>query len=293
MMKHGDAREHLRQKAYRHEEAHERLKQLLKRTPLPPKTAPLFWAVLAITVLLAYAWMQWRPAVKPELKPAAETVLSQAPRGPYPAIWLSTAIGKGQHLTRVPQNQLQAYQKSVLGAYYLGQKTGDLKSTLHRDTDLLRQMQNALEVDLFAILNRGTDRSERLDAYLRILSELRRKAQARSGELASTIAFLESGAKSKASGASQTEEAFFESLKSLNGLQAQEELGNFIGLRESEVDARAKKGAYEGLKRYYDFYLPRLDNLIRAVQSNRDALIAGVKVVEIENMTLPLIIKGQ
>ena len=57
------------------------------------------------------------------------------------------------------------------------------------------------------------------------------------------------------------------------------------------MEVRAKIGAYQSLQDYYKFFRPTLENLITAIKANRDPLIAGVKVVEIQNMTLPLIIK--
>ena len=65
----------------------------------------------------------------------------------------------------------------------------------------------------------------------------------------------------------------------------------FIGLQTENTEVKAKLGAYKGLRGYYLFFQPRLENMINAIQVNRDPLIAGVKVVEIQNMTLPLIIR--
>ena len=90
---------------------------------------------------------------------------------------------------------------------------------------------------------------------------------------------------------STSEDIFFQSLGIFDGPDAEIELGKFIGLQESQAEIRAKLGAYKSLRGYYAFFKPRLENLIIAIQANRGPLIAGVKVVEIQNMTLPLIIR--
>ncbi|MBU0727070.1 hypothetical protein KKA95_00110, partial [Patescibacteria group bacterium] len=84
---------------------------------------------------------------------------------------------------------------------------------------------------------------------------------------------------------------FFNNLEIFNGPNAEENLAEFIGLEESQAEVRAKLGAYQGLLDYYSFFRPKIANLIVEIKANRDPLIAGVKVVEIQNMTLPLIIQ--
>jgi len=77
----------------------------------------------------------------------------------------------------------------------------------------------------------------------------------------------------------------------LNGPDAEKDLKNFVGIQEENAEVKAKIGAYKGLHEYYIFFHPKLENMIKSIKANRDALIAGVKVTEIENMALPLIIR--
>lgn len=205
------------------------------------------------------------------------------------SIMLSTELSKGYHLT--PVRQAKSLQKSVLATYYLGEKTVTLDSTLKMDARLLSQINNALSVDIFAYLNQSTNRADSLDNYLNLLETLNQKAMERSLDLASVVNFLQTNFQSQEQVINLTEDAFYNNLEIFDGENAEDELGRFIGLQQDQSEVRAKMGAYNSLKKYYDFFLPKLDNLLRAIKANRDPLIAGVKVVEIQNMTLPLIIR--
>lgn len=205
------------------------------------------------------------------------------------SILLSTELSKGYHLT--PVRTAKSLQKSVLTTYYLGEKTVDITSTLAADTQLLSKINNALSVDIFAYLNQSSSRADALDNFIHLLETLQAKAQERSADLASKINFLTANSQATERSISLTEDAFFESLQIFQGEDAEQQLGDFIGLQQTQTETQAKIGAYQGLKDYYDFFLPRLDNHLRAIKANRDPLIAGVKVIEIQNMTLPLIIR--
>ena len=207
------------------------------------------------------------------------------------SIWVTNQLGSGQHLTKMNQKTAMGLQKSILTTFYLGEKTVDINSTLQNDTLILKQINNVLSIDLFQYLNQSNDRAGTLDSYLNLLITLKEKTDRRVNELGSKISFLQTNSNAQETRIKTSEEEFFRQLQLLNGPNAEEELSNFVGIKEDNAEVRAKMGAYKALQSYYTFFQPRLDNLIRAIKANRDALIAGVKVTEIENMTLPIIIK--
>lgn len=213
------------------------------------------------------------------------------PRGIEEAVSLTQTVGSGQHLTRMDQSQAKSLLKSVLATFYLGEKTEEVGSALAADTRLLQSVKNALSVDLFQYLNQSGSRADALSGYLNLLRNLKGRSEDRIAELQSKIDFLSANVSGQEQQIRTSEQAFFENLKELEGPNAEEELGNFIGLRETQAESRAKLGAYQSLMNYYKFFLPKLDNLIRSIELNRDALVAGVKVTEIQNMALPLIIQ--
>ncbi len=205
------------------------------------------------------------------------------------AIKLTNTLSEGQHLTNVDQAQTKALQKSILATYYLGERTSTVNSTIQNDTVLLGKINNALQTDLFQYLNQADNRADALASYTALLRRLNFEANSRINELNSNINFLSANFEATQAGLNVSEEAFFDNLQRLDGPNAEEELAQFIGFQEQTAEIRAKMGAYVTLRDYYDILGPQLENLITAIEANRDALIAGVKVVEIENMTLPLI----
>lgn len=206
------------------------------------------------------------------------------------SITLATQLGHGDHLTKGETNGGNMIQKTLLTSYYLGEKTNLIQSALENDAKLLSQISNTLKVDLFAYLNQSSSRADSLDAYLNLLETLQAKAIERSSELQSQINFLNSNLKAQENTLKTTEKDFFDSLEMFDGSDADQKLTQFIGLQQTQSEARAKAGAYQKLKDYYDFFLPKLDVMIRAIQANRGPLVAGVRVVEIEDMQLELII---
>lgn len=208
------------------------------------------------------------------------------------SVWLTNYLSTGQHLTKLEQKQARALQKSILSTYYLGEKTIDINSTLQTDSKLLSQIKNALSVDLFAYLNQSVNRSDSLDEYMNLLNALLSKTNERIADLTYKIDFLSTNFQAKEQEIQLSEGTFFQNLQIFDGPNAEEELGQFIGLQEAQVEIRAKLGAYRSLRDYYEFFQPRLENLITAIRANRAPLIAGVKVVEIQDMSLPLIIRN-
>jgi hypothetical protein len=338
----------VRHQARKHEEAHNRLKELLRRRLFKEKVWDAFVGAFVITIITIVLFFNWGRITsffggsEPEIPGNTETLktihgfqsgvlatyqlngqtadqyiryIRQIPGGGYSigmeavnvvgkaksqevevrqeallsSITLVTNMSKGYHLTSV--RKAGSLQKSVPATYYLGEKTINISSTLQTDAALLGKINNALSVDVFAYLNQSESRADSLENYLNLLKTLNEKAKERSADLASVINFLTANFNAQNTTIGLTEDAFFANLKIFNGPNAEQELGNFIGLQQDQSEIKAKIGAYKGLKEYYDFFLPKLDNLIRAIDANRDPLIAGVKVVEVQNMTLPLIIK--
>lgn len=207
------------------------------------------------------------------------------------SVWTTNYLSTGQHLTKVMQKRAKGLQKSVLSTYYLGEKTIDINSTLQSDSKILSQIKNTLSVDLFQYLNQAIQRSDALDEYINLLKVLLSKTEERMADLQYKIDFLSANSQGREQEIRISESAFFENLQMFDGPNAEEGLAKFIGLRESQAEIRAKLGAYKSLQDYYGFFKPRLENMLATIQANRSALIAGVKVVEIQNMTLPLIIR--
>ena len=207
------------------------------------------------------------------------------------SVWLTSYLSTGQHLTKMQQKHAKTLQKSILATYYFGEKTVDINSVLQTDSQILSQIKNTLSVDLFKYLDQAENRSDKLDEYLFLLNTLQKKSDQRISDLQYKIDFLTANAKTQEAEIKISESAFFENMKIFEGDEAEKELAEFIGLQEDQVGNKAKLGSYKTLQGYYKYFKPGLENLITAIKANRSALIAGVKVTEIQNMSLPIIIR--
>ncbi len=223
------------------------------------------------------------------LKPAA-------PKPAYPGRGLEASaettqsLASGQAQTAMLQGRAQALQKSILATFILGEGALGIEKALEKDTRLLGQMDNALSVDLFHFLNQSANRADALENYLNLIEELERRSAERQGELQAAILFLQGNAAAKETVIDSAEEAFFQQVQRFNGKEAQKQLDEFIAVQGTSAEIQAKLGTYQHLSSQYAYYQPRLETHLRAIRANRDALIAGVKVVEIEGMTLPLVL---
>ena len=207
------------------------------------------------------------------------------------SIVFSSSLGNGDHLTNGRSSAGNSLQKSIVTSYYLGQNSLGVNSILAKDLELLSKINNALAVNVFAYLNQSSNRADSLDNYLKLLETLNKTGQEQSIEIESQVNSLTSNFEAKERAITLKEEVFFRTIGAFDGRRADEELKAFIQLQKDQTETRAKIGAYQSIKDYYDFFLPNIDLLIRSINANRDPLIAGVRVVEIENMQLELIIE--
>lgn len=190
----------------------------------------------------------------------------------------------------------QLLQKSLLTGFYLGETTNAVGTALVNDTELLNEIENVLSVELSQYLNQSANRADALNNYLNLMAILEEKAGVRQNELISTINFLERNIQAQEQMLSTREELFFNQMGQAiqpqegssfvqpggsEGAILQEDLDEFIGLQQEQAEAMAKKGAYESLNGYYAYYQPILQQRIQAIAANRDALIAGVVVVDL------------
>jgi len=205
---------------------------------------------------------------------------------------VSTSLGNGNHLTQGKTEAGNTLQKTIVTSYYLGRNPVNLNSILETDLELLSKINNALAVDVFAYLNQSVSRADTLDDYLNLLERLSETGQKRLAELQSQINALTSSFEAQERQIKVKEERFFQTVENFEGGGADEELADFIELQKNQSETRAKIGAYQSIVEYYDYFLPRLSILIETIQANRGPLIAGVRVVEIDNMQLELIIEN-
>ena len=154
----------------------------------------------------------------------------------------------------------------------------------------LEALYNLYFVDVETLLDASTNRTETIDEHLKELKEYYNlgvdhydEIEELQGELAGE--FDENEPFKEAAEA----QAFID-LKDFDALGAEEQLVLFIGLKQTEVDLKARYYVLENVKTTYENYLTSMFKRIKDIELNREALIANVQVVDVEGSDLDLIL---
>lgn len=162
-----------------------------------------------------------------------------------------------------------------------------------RSLDLIRKADSALALDVHGFLNQSNDRSTRLSNYVSVIEEIKTEMQIKQVLVQNKISFLKEAESQTRDERKNSEDNFFNSLRSFDHQNAQNELGQFIENSQANVDKKAHYQAMSQVDRYFNQYLPALVLRQKALEENREALVHGVKVVVYRDVNLGLVTAGQ
>lgn len=178
----------------------------------------------------------------------------------------------------------------------IGENLGDNSSTGDSFSDQINDFAKifeSLEVDVNELLNQSSDRlgtlrdyESELNYHVYLAEQNLEALQAESNAFAEKFAAVE---ESK----DELELEFFAELQDLDAPAATSRLNAFIEQGQEIVRLRALFNAREKLISYYTQALEVLELRIADITLNEEALVKGVKVVELEGSTLDLIIQGE
>jgi hypothetical protein len=154
-------------------------------------------------------------------------------------------------------------------------------------------LYNLYYVDVTALLNGSNDRAQTLDDHIQTLRDHYNK----SATHYQAVVDIKAQLKIKYDGIElekQTAETqFFAEMKAFDGPSAEEALAQFVELKQQQVELKAHYFAFGQLEYKYETVLDSLLPRISDLEINREALIAGVQVVDILNSDLDLILSEQ
>ncbi|MEZ4087818.1 MAG: hypothetical protein R3B71_05855 [Candidatus Gracilibacteria bacterium] len=145
----------------------------------------------------------------------------------------------------------------------------------------LERLQNLYSIDVYGLLSQTTERESALTNYIQQLRDAyedgtRTLAAIRLNIDDLTISF------SSISGQKDTFEVdFFDALDNLEAERSDALLKSFVDVSQKQVALRARVAALERLVSFYEIALQKLDERRNAVESNVQALVQGVRVVEV------------
>ncbi|MBU0981080.1 hypothetical protein KKC94_00125 [Patescibacteria group bacterium] len=175
----------------------------------------------------------------------------------------------------------------------MGEDIGTDVTLLENYPQMIRdftEIYNSLQVDVVELLDQSHDRSATLDEYLDELNYNQYLARQNIETLQAQISNLADEIQSTEKKRDEKENEFFTSLGDLDAYKSNAALDDYIEYAQEAVDLRARYQAREKLLSYYDQIADDIEARIRGVELNREALIKGIRVVDISGSNIDLII---
>ncbi len=184
-----------------------------------------------------------------------------------------------EYLTAVPT--ALASDSALLGVGAQMQIVLSQQKILDPDYDLLQAFGDALQVDVADLLNRSTDRQQALETYTEALTNIATRSNDRFKELRSQLDELKKLASSQSKDSSTADRDLKKAIKDKDFDAAGEKQKNLTGLQAAFAETDLKRKQVQSLTDTLDDLLTLYGKKILAIQQNREALIAGVKVIDV------------
>lgn len=163
---------------------------------------------------------------------------------------------------------------------------------LTSDIELIRRSLNILETDVPAYLRQQQNKRQALFDHVNLLDRIKITMEDRVVFVNREISQLQLQDSSNRESIEQNETQFFDNLSSLQTNSAVDNFEKFIVSSQNNIEVRAYLGAMQKIQEFYTQLIDRAELLIIAIEKNRDALVEGITVTEIENIDLGIIKRG-
>lgn len=155
----------------------------------------------------------------------------------------------------------------------------------------LEKLQNLYKIDIYAMLDQTPQRDQALFVYLDELRQIREESLLIEQRIHLNQDDLRISYESLGPDKIKYEKDFFASLEVLQGEKGDFLLKGFIDIAQKQIALKARINALQQLGLYYKNALLLLDKRIEAIDRNREALIQGIKVVDIPGANVDIIIR--
>lgn len=155
----------------------------------------------------------------------------------------------------------------------------------------LREVQSLYQTDVYAMLNQVTNRQQKLEDYYNQLVTVNTTSRKIIQELQAEIDDLKVSYNSLTPDKAAFEADFYGSLEKFAGEKADFLLKSFIDVSQKQIALKARYAALDKLLGYYNRATQYLEVRIRAIESNKEALVQGIRVVDIPGANIDLIIR--
>ncbi len=202
---------------------------------------------------------------------------------------ISSQIGQGGDLLPGKLQKTVGYFSGMSVAYLVGEEGNVDPSLIFDDVQRIGHMAAILEHDLPGFLNESTNRSDGLDVFLEELVTQRNIAIARQDIVSSQIVVLNNAHTAIQDQGAVLKTQMLNSIDQKLSFASEDSLQKLLLLKNKEGELLTKITALQRISDRYKLALGLLTNKIEFVSANRDALIKGVKVVDIKDPQVKLI----
>jgi hypothetical protein len=178
-------------------------------------------------------------------------------------------------------NTTNAANSAILGVEAQSDITTSQTTVTDPDYQLLQAFADALQVDVADLLNRSDNRQESLDAYTTALNNVAEKANNRYKEVGAALEETKALSRERKQELSKAENELRTALRDKN-FDAAGEKQKLVTEKQaafSEVDLKQEQ--LQDLQNTLDQLLTLYGEKILAIEKNREALIAGTRVIDV------------
>lgn len=155
----------------------------------------------------------------------------------------------------------------------------------------LAELQNLYKINVYQMLDQTTKRDTTLLDYLDKLQKAKVKSNQVLSKIGINMADLQKSFDSLSPSKTQTETDFFAAMSALQPEKSDTLLKEFVDIVQKQAALKARLGALIKLTSYYQIVLASLDKRIQAVDKNKEALIQGIRVIDVPGGGVDIIIK--
>jgi hypothetical protein len=156
---------------------------------------------------------------------------------------------------------------------------------------VLARLQNAFATDVHQLLDNASNRSEALSLHLIELKQAQEEALDVLKDINEAKDELKIEFNRVTALKEKYETDFFASMEQLEANKANDLLNKFIEISQQRIDLKAEYNALAKSVEMFEIATGHMDARIKDIGANREALIKGVKVVDIKGSDIELIIR--
>ncbi len=186
-------------------------------------------------------------------------------------------------------------ETGITAASYFGELMDQAKdiNEFVKYMENLAALQNRYKVDVYAMLDMTLKRDSALLAYLADLKAAREKSLEMYRSIKVNIDDIKLSYDSLTPDKTKYEGDFFTAMSELQPEKSDVLLKGFVDVVQKQAALKARLGALDQLAAYYENALSKLDKRISAVEQNQEALINGIRVVDVPGSGVDVIIQPQ